>query len=122
MIKFLKKNRYIVVFSLLSIIISFFYGLERNVFSPNPKQAVIAAEASLPVLTEKEIKDYNGDDPNKPIYIGLGGFVYDVSAGRDFYKLGGSYHDLAGRDSTEELKIFGGEIIKRKYPIVAKLK
>lgn len=73
------------------------------------------------IFTPEELSSFNGDNPAKPIYIGLDGYVYDVSQGKEFYKPGASYHDLAGKDSSDLLHIAGGDIIKRKYPIVGKL-
>lgn len=69
-------------------------------------------------ITSEEIKEYNGTDSELPIYIALDGYVYDVSEGRKFYEEGGAYDYLAGKDSTKELSLIGGDIIKRKYPII----
>lgn len=87
---------------------------------------------STPVLTSQQVSQlqtfsvadlgqFDGTDSAKPIYIGLNGYVYDVSAGREFYQPGGTYHFLAGKDSSAELNLIGGDIIARKYPIVGKL-
>jgi len=73
------------------------------------------------IITLEELKKYNGDNQNLPIYIGMNGYVYDVTAGKKFYQPGGSYHDLAGRDSSTELNMAGGGIIKSKYPVVGRL-
>ncbi len=72
-------------------------------------------------FTEKELAPFDGTDPNLPIYLGLNGQVYDVSAGRDYYKVGGPYHFLAGRDSSTELNLIGGSLIKKKYPVIGLL-
>jgi predicted heme/steroid binding protein len=77
--------------------------------------------AGLPTFKEADLAKYNGSDPNLPIYIGLNGLVYDVTAGRDYYKDGGSYHYLAGKDSSADLNLIGGDIIARKYPVIAKM-
>lgn len=66
-----------------------------------------------------ELAKYNGDEESLPIYLALDGYVYDVSAGKaDFYGPGQPYHDLAGKDSSVLLGMFGGEIIKQKYQVV----
>lgn len=70
------------------------------------------------VFTASELAKYNGVDPKLPIYLALDGYIYDISKGREFYQVGGPYHDLAGKDSSKELHLVGGGIIKRKYPIV----
>lgn len=79
----------------------------------------IGAYNNLPTYTSNDLEKYNGDDPNKPVYLAFNGFVYDITPGRSiFYNPGMSYHYLAGRDSTSELNVFGGAIIKHKYKIV----
>ncbi len=81
----------------------------------------VNTQDSLKVISLDFIKDFDGTDDSKPIYIAMNGLVYDVSAGREFYKLDGPYHYLAGKDSSTELNLIGGSIIKRKYPVVGKL-
>lgn len=76
---------------------------------------------SLKAFTSKELAKYNGVDPKLPIYLALDGFIYDVSKGKEFYRVGGPYHDLAGRDASKELHLAGGGIIKRKYPVIGTL-
>ena len=84
---------------------------------------ITAMEVGLPIYTVNSIKEFDGTDQNKPVYIGYEGYVYDVSAGRnDYYDVGRDYHYLAGKDSTAELNIVGGSIIKKKYKIVGVLK
>jgi predicted heme/steroid binding protein len=72
-------------------------------------------------FTQTELSGYNGDDPSKPIYLAMDGLVYDVTPGKEYYQPGGDYHYLAGRDSSQELHIAGGVIIKRKYSVVGVL-
>lgn len=84
---------------------------------------ITAKEVGLPIYTVNSIKEFDGTDQNKPVFIAYEGYVYDVSAGRDdFYNVGRDYHYLAGKDSTAELNIVGGSIIKKKYKIVGVLK
>ena len=73
------------------------------------------------VFTAPELAKYNGADPKLPIYLALDGYIYDISKGREFYQVGGPYHDLAGKDSSKELHLVGGGIIKRKYQVVGML-
>ncbi|MFA7301185.1 MAG: cytochrome b5 domain-containing protein [Candidatus Shapirobacteria bacterium] len=75
----------------------------------------------LKTFTVNELIKYDGTNDNMPIYMVYNGDVYDVTAGREFYKIGGPYHDLAGKDSTTELNIAGGGIIKVKYTVVGHL-
>ena len=75
----------------------------------------------LPIYTLEQLKNYDGTKPELPIYIGLDGYVYDVTPGKSFYTPGGTYHNIAGTDATKELQIFGGDIIKTKYKIIGNL-
>ncbi|KAJ3061905.1 hypothetical protein HDU98_002213 [Podochytrium sp. JEL0797] len=51
-------------------------------------------------LTPAELKQYDGTDPSKPIYLAINGKVYDVTAGRDFYGPQGGYKFFAGVDAA----------------------
>ncbi|KAK5152096.1 cytochrome b5-like heme/steroid binding domain-containing protein [Cryomyces antarcticus] len=65
------------------------------------KPAVVKRWIQGPVsLTDLALRDYNGVDPSKPIYVALNGSIYDVTAGRHVYGPGGSYHFFAGRDAA----------------------
>jgi predicted heme/steroid binding protein len=47
-----------------------------------------------------ELEAYDGTDPKRPIYVGLNGSIYDVSASPHTYGPGGSYSFFAGRDAA----------------------
>ena len=81
----------------------------------------IKEQQNLKTFTLQELGNFNGTDPKLPIYLALDGYIYDVTKGKEFYQLGAPYHDLAGKDSSRELHLFGGNIIKRKYPTIGKL-
>ena len=51
-------------------------------------------------MTVNELAAYDGTDPEKPIYLGLNGTIYDVSAGRRMYGPGAPYHAFAGADAA----------------------
>ncbi|MCL4417326.1 MAG: cytochrome b5 domain-containing protein [Patescibacteria group bacterium] len=123
-IKFFKNRKYLFLLCLflLAIYFVFLYHLANNRKELSKKRIVLSGKTNLPLISKEELKNYDGGNPNKPIYIGLDGYVYDVTTGKKFYQKGGAYHYLAGKDSTNELKFFGGDIIKRKYPIIAILK
>lgn len=75
------------------------------------------------IYTLAQLSLYDGSDPKLPVLIAMNGDVYDVSAGRkQFYDPGRPYHALVGTDATALLRIAGGEIIARKYPVVGRLK
>ena len=54
-------------------------------------------------FTTKQLRHFDGkvdektDEP-KPVYLSVGGTVFDVSKGRDFYGPGGPYEMFAGRE------------------------
>jgi predicted heme/steroid binding protein len=51
-------------------------------------------------LTDEQLTAYDGTDLARPIYVGLNGHIYDVSAARQTYGPGGSYAFFAGRDAA----------------------
>lgn len=51
----------------------------------------------------RELGDYDGSDPSKPLLVAIRGYVYDVGRGRDFYGPGGPYGMFAGKDCTRAL-------------------
>ncbi|QBM88833.1 Cytochrome b5-like Heme/Steroid binding domain-containing protein [Metschnikowia aff. pulcherrima] len=51
-------------------------------------------------FTSQELSLYNGSDPNLPIYIGIYGRVYDVTASRHIYGPKGPYSFFSGKDAA----------------------
>ncbi|EME77789.1 uncharacterized protein MYCFIDRAFT_212558 [Pseudocercospora fijiensis CIRAD86] len=51
-------------------------------------------------LTEEDLKAYDGTDPEKPIYLGINGTIFDVSASPAFYGPRGHYNHFVGKDAT----------------------
>ncbi|QQG41313.1 MAG: hypothetical protein HYV90_04050 [Candidatus Woesebacteria bacterium] len=79
----------------------------------------LQTNSSLPVYDSVSLSYFGGSDATKPVLLAYQGYVYDVSPGRyKFYNPGQPYHDLAGKDSTSQLELVGGSIIKSKYKIV----
>jgi predicted heme/steroid binding protein len=87
----------------------------------NSSSPLTSQSATTKSFTLQELAQYDGTDPTKPIYLGMNGYVYDVTSGKKFYEKGGSYNWLAGKDSSKDLNLIGGDIIKRKYPVIGKL-
>jgi len=54
-------------------------------------------------FTLQQLKEFDGTNESKPIYISIKGTVYDVSMKRDTYGPGGSYHIFAGKDPSRAL-------------------
>jgi predicted heme/steroid binding protein len=51
-------------------------------------------------LTDAELAQYDGKNPEKPIYVAINGSVFDVSANPHMYGPGGGYAFFAGRDAA----------------------
>lgn len=51
-------------------------------------------------LTAEELREYDGSDLKKPIYLAIKGHIYDVTNGKRFYGKGGSYSFFSGRDAS----------------------
>ncbi|RCV42248.1 hypothetical protein SETIT_9G201400v2 [Setaria italica] len=54
-------------------------------------------------ITEEELKQYDGSDPEKPLLMAIKGQIYDVSQSRMFYGPGGAYALFAGKDASRAL-------------------
>ncbi|MDD2823210.1 MAG: cytochrome b5 domain-containing protein [Candidatus Daviesbacteria bacterium] len=105
-------KKIIIILAILGILISIYLG---SIYL-RPRQD--SAPQGLPSYTASDLLNFNGVDPSKPILLALDGLVYDVTPGKEFYEVGGDYHDLAGKDSSALLHIAGGDIIKRKYKVI----
>ncbi|CDK25381.1 unnamed protein product [Kuraishia capsulata CBS 1993] len=55
------------------------------------------------VLTDHELKLFNGQVTGFPIYIAVNGTIYDVTASKEIYGPGGPYAKFAGKDATRVL-------------------
>lgn len=110
--KFLKYRAVVVITSIILLGMTYFFMHPGHI--PTPSEA----PADLPVFTRTDLARYNGTDVALPIYVGLDGYVYDVTPGKEFYIPGGTYHAIAGTDASSELRLFGGDIIREKYKII----
>jgi len=54
-------------------------------------------------LTAEELKQYDGRDETKPIFVAIKGVIYDVTPSRQFYGPGGPYENFAGREAARGL-------------------
>jgi predicted heme/steroid binding protein len=116
----MKKNSQHALFGILFIITIFILCMwwykAQHPHIPTDKPNTV--NASLITFSADQLAAYNGEKQGQPIYIGLDGYVYDVTLGKKFYQVGGTYHYIAGKDSSASLHIVGADIIKTKYPIV----
>ncbi|KAJ7854687.1 cytochrome b5 [Mycena olivaceomarginata] len=51
-------------------------------------------------FTLEQLKEFDGSDASKPIYVSIKGTVFDVSAKADVYGQGKSYNIFAGKDGS----------------------
>lgn len=54
-------------------------------------------------LTLDQLKQFDGTDPSKPIYISVRGRIFDVSTGKSYYGPGGSYAMFVDKDASRAL-------------------
>jgi len=52
------------------------------------------------VFTPEELRQYDGKDEAKPVYVAIKGVVFDVSSKRNVYGPGQTYGVFAGRDAS----------------------
>jgi len=53
--------------------------------------------------TQEQLKEFDGSDPSKPIYVAIKGTIFDVSKKVDVYGRGKSYNLFAGKDASKAL-------------------
>lgn len=114
-----KRYKLLISFTIIMAIAGSILGIAIEQFRVKPIDRVENSQ-ELPVFTKEQLAKYNGVKPDMPIYLALDGWVYDVTPGKEYYQVNGSYHDLAGKDSSRELHIAGGGIIQKKYKIIGK--
>merc|ERR1711879_1138422 len=54
-------------------------------------------------MTPEELKQYNGTDDTKPVYVAVKGVIFDVSPRREMYGHGKGYAIFAGKDASRAL-------------------
>ncbi|KAJ7046300.1 cytochrome b5 [Mycena alexandri] len=54
-------------------------------------------------FTLAQLKEFDGSDPSKPIYVSIKGTVFDVTPKADVYGAGRSYNIFAGKDGSKGL-------------------
>ncbi|XP_065869931.1 membrane steroid-binding protein 2-like [Euphorbia lathyris] len=87
-------------------IISELFGSSNN--RPRPRSVEeqmqpLPPPVQLGEVTEEELKQYDGNDPKKPLLMAIKGQIYDVSQSRMFYGPGGPYALFAGKDASRAL-------------------
>ncbi|KAK6225756.1 cytochrome b5-like Heme/Steroid binding domain-containing protein [Colletotrichum tabaci] len=78
---------------------SFFWGQKNKPWYLRP--SYWRSKWNGPIyLTPEELLQYDGSDPEKPIYLAINHTIFDVSANPRIYGPGGSYNVFAGRDAS----------------------
>lgn len=63
-------------------------------------------EEGLRYYTLTELSQYDGNDPDKPILLGMNGDIFDVTEkGKQYYGKDAAYQVFAGKDSTRALTL-----------------
>lgn len=121
--KFFKTKKFKIFILIVVGVVSFTIvsGFTYLKVQANKNIPDISSSTDLQQFTEVDLAQYDGSNPDKPIYIGLNGYVYDVTPGKSYYETGGTYHYLAGKDSSAELNLVGGDIIIKKYKVIGVL-
>ncbi|KAH8404927.1 hypothetical protein KR222_010674 [Zaprionus bogoriensis] len=97
--------------ALLSIICFLVYKIVRDrTEGPGGRDSGPPPEPELPKLrcdfTIKELRPFDGTQPDGRVLVAVNGNVYDVTKGKRFYGPGGPYASFAGRDASRNLATF----------------
>ncbi|CAN4101539.1 unnamed protein product [Withania somnifera] len=79
------------------------YGHHQRSRDFEEQTQALPPPVQLGEITEQELKEYDGSDPNKPLLMAIKGQIYDVSQSRMFYGPGGPYALFAGKDASRAL-------------------
>ncbi|GLU24237.1 hypothetical protein SLE2022_401870 [Rubroshorea leprosula] len=100
-------------FTVLAVFWAIYYvitGLFGSSNAPQPRSRTLEEQTQplpppvqLGEITEEELKQYDGLDPEKPLLMAIKGQIYDVSQSRMFYGPGGPYALFAGKDASRAL-------------------
>ncbi|KAM7498586.1 hypothetical protein LguiA_023000 [Lonicera macranthoides] len=68
-------------------------------------------------LTLHQLKQYDGTDPSKPIYMAIKGRIFDVTTEKSFYGPSSAYIMFADKDASRAL----AKMSKNEYDVTASL-
>lgn len=98
----------VILFTIYYIITSLFGSSDTHQSHGSARNFDVEMEPLKPPVqigevTEEELKDYDGNNPEKPLLMAIKGQIYDVSQSRMFYGPGGPYALFAGKDASRAL-------------------
>jgi len=118
-------------------------GKQSTHLPPSSSSSMSLAADPNRAWTLAELSAYNGSDRTKPLLLGCGGKVFDVSSASGFYGPGAAYGVFAGKDASRglarmEIEYKGADIsdltgsqqvvleewtqkFEGKYPVVGRL-
>ncbi|OQS04299.1 hypothetical protein THRCLA_03449 [Thraustotheca clavata] len=111
-----KTSRYLLVLAVIIGVLGVFWPqIEEAFFQSCPflfrreiamkNEPIVPNIENLPIFTREQLKEYDGSDESKPIYLAVGGKVVDATLGSKFYKKGATYSMFAGQACTRALTI-----------------
>ncbi|KAI9139925.1 cytochrome b5-like heme/steroid binding domain-containing protein [Paraphysoderma sedebokerense] len=62
-----------------------------------------SSDSTLKSFTPSELSQYNGTNPDLPVYLAIKGTVFDVTKNKAMYVPGQGYHVFAGKDASKAL-------------------
>ncbi|KAB2631632.1 membrane steroid-binding protein 2-like [Pyrus ussuriensis x Pyrus communis] len=71
----------------------------------NSTGAAKGSSVQMGDMTEEQLREYGGSNPNKPLLVAIRARIYDVSSSRNFYGPGGPYAMFAGREVSRALAL-----------------
>ena len=96
----LTTNPYFVYPAALAMFLCFHFTLSY-LFTGTLHYGLIPSPPPPPrTFTPSELREYDGSDASKPLYLAILGDVFDVSDGGKYYGPDGGYHAFAGRDGS----------------------
>ncbi|KAI8821413.1 cytochrome b5 [Fimicolochytrium jonesii] len=106
----------------LAIVFLFFLKNLTTSNARSPPPYVPPEPIVLKDFTPKDLLAFDGTN-NSKIYMGVGGKVYDVTRGKDFYGPGGPYANFAGHDASRGLAKhrFDAEMLADSEGLIDKL-
>ncbi len=110
LISSLTTEDYIIIVAGLAVVAMLLYVVKGSCGSDSRRKPAASVSRAperpkLPYtfLTRQELKQFNGEDETKPIFVAIRSRIYDVSSRPDMYGQGGGYNLFAGIEASRAL-------------------